>query len=71
MQKSRRVSSRLRAKLEVTNLVICEGKQLLPQSVTILFLPLLGQEHDDFILSSEESVAIAPDRVLGISILHN
>lgn len=44
-------------------LVVSKGKELLPQTVALLLLPLLGQELDNLIAPADELVAVPPNRV--------
>lgn len=48
------------------DLVLRESKQLLPQPVSSLHGPLLGQELLDRVSALEELVAVAPDGVWGV-----
>lgn len=56
--------------LLVTYLVVCEGKQLFPQSVSILYGPLVGQESLNGISSLEELISVSPCRVWSVRHLH-
>lgn len=49
-----------------SHLVVLESKQLLAESVTVLVLPLLGQEVGDRVPPCEELVTIPPDTVFRI-----
>lgn len=44
-------------------LVVREGKELLPQTVALLLLPLLCQEDRNLVAPADELVAVPPDRV--------
>lgn len=47
----------------VTDLVVRESEQLLPQTVALLPDPLVGQELHDFIAALQEGAAVAPDGI--------
>lgn len=49
-----------------SNLVVREGKQLLSQSVPVFLGPLLGQELDNLIPTSDELVAVSPDGIRSV-----
>ena len=43
--------------------IISKGKELLPEPVAVLLLPLFRQELDDFRAAVAEDIAIPPARV--------
>lgn len=45
------------------DLVVGEGEQLLAQAISLLLVPLLGEEFPNGIATDEKLVAVAPDRV--------
>ena len=49
------------------NLISAECEELLAQLVVVFFVPLPGQEGDDFVGAGEEFVAVAPDGVDGVA----
>jgi hypothetical protein len=48
------------------NLVVRESEKLLPQPISVLHRPLLGQKPLDGVSALEELVAVPPNRVGGI-----
>jgi hypothetical protein len=54
----------------VTDLILRESKQLLPQPIPILHTPFLGQEIHNLICAFQEGIPVPPDRIRGVAILH-
>ena len=45
------------------DLVVGEGEEVLPETVTVLLGPLLGEEVNDLLTALDERVTVAPDGI--------